>query len=381
MKYLAFLAAFACAAPPVVAPAGAADRIVVGAEDYASEAPLPAGPFGPLYQLEQDVDASVFLPDGRQIAVLRHGLTPAGPDVLMLSQVLEDRSLRPFSALDPPPGEPEIYWDYPLDLAVDRSGRLFLLTASGSQPGLRLTEVDPDDGSVESIRQLGNPYLSGLATAQGGGLWTFDEEKCLRRLDPDSGELGGKLFCDALGSTGASVHTADTDSAGRLYFTYSYVCSPPCGHLGSLDPSTGELRLGELDSEANPPIVIRWAAIERRSACVESPTARCLGGRFRAEIEFRAYDGLMGPAQATAARSADTAIFSFFDPDNWELMVKVLDGCGINQRFWVYSSASTDVEYTMTITDTLTGAEKVYTNPLGRIALTVTDNLAFACNP
>jgi hypothetical protein len=124
-------------------------------------------------------------------------------------------------------------------------------------------------------------------------------------------------------------------------------------------------------------------AIAVRRSCADSPTVRCLqGGRFRAEIDFAAYDGAAGPARAArGGRSADTAIFTFFEPSNWELMVKVLDGCAINSHFWVYAAASTDVEYTMTITDIATGARQVYVNPLGRVAETVTDNLAFSCSP
>jgi len=62
-------------------------------------------------------------------------------------------------------------------------------------------------------------------------------------------------------------------------------------------------------------------------------------------------------------------------------MVKVLDGCGVNDRFWVFHAATTSVEYTLTVTDTVTGQVRRYENPLGRNAPAVTDTDAFDVCP
>ena len=75
--------------------------------------------------------------------------------------------------------------------------------------------------------------------------------------------------------------------------------------------------------------------------------------------------------------SPDSGIFWFFEPENWEMQVKVLDACELNDRFWVFAAGTTDVEYTLRITDTATGTEKRYRNPLGRAAPAVTDTDAF----
>ena len=59
-----------------------------------------------------------------------------------------------------------------------------------------------------------------------------------------------------------------------------------------------------------------------------------------------------GPDPPTGARSCRT--FWFFDPSdeaNFELCLKVLDGTRVNDRFWVFAAATTDVEYTLTIED------------------------------
>jgi hypothetical protein len=84
--------------------------------------------------------------------------------------------------------------------------------------------------------------------------------------------------------------------------------------------------------------------------------------------------GYGAPMQLTA----DTGCFSFFDPDNLEVVVKVLDGCWHNQRYWVFAAGLTDVGVTLTVTDTETGEVHYYTNPLGDAYQPILDTDAFA---
>jgi hypothetical protein len=58
------------------------------------------------------------------------------------------------------------------------------------------------------------------------------------------------------------------------------------------------------------------------------------------------------------------------------MLVKVLDGCNYNGRHWVLAGATTNVEYTLTVTDTVTGEVVSYFNPLGRSSATITDTEA-----
>jgi hypothetical protein len=66
--------------------------------------------------------------------------------------------------------------------------------------------------------------------------------------------------------------------------------------------------------------------------------------------------------------SGDTGYFWFFSSSNTELVVKVLDGRGVNGRYWVFYGALSDVEYTITVTDTSNGAVKTYFNSQGNMA-------------
>ena len=71
----------------------------------------------------------------------------------------------------------------------------------------------------------------------------------------------------------------------------------------------------------------------------------------------------------------------FFDEANWEMLVKVVDGCDFNGHHWVFAAATTNVSYTLTVTDTLRGVEAVYRNPLGVSAAAITDTEALDSCP
>mgnify|MGYP006171081271 CR=1 FL=1 len=65
----------------------------------------------------------------------------------------------------------------------------------------------------------------------------------------------------------------------------------------------------------------------------------------------------------TAPRRA--GFFWFFEPSNLELVVKVLDARVVNGHFWVFTAALTNVERTITVIDTDTGATRRYHRPAG----------------
>jgi type 1 glutamine amidotransferase len=109
-------------------------------------------------------------------------------------------------------------------------------------------------------------------------------------------------------------------------------------------------------------------ATSGKAGCVTGPTALCLnGGRFRVEITWKDFDGRTGDGQATALTD-DTGTFWFFDPANFEVMAKVLDGRAVNGHWWFFFGALSNVEYRITLTDMSTGARKIYRNPAGRFA-------------
>jgi Putative binding domain, N-terminal len=112
--------------------------------------------------------------------------------------------------------------------------------------------------------------------------------------------------------------------------------------------------------------------------CTANSTTLCLNGsRFRASIIFSAPTlGIMNaPAQAVPLTS-DTGYFWFFSANNVEIVLKVVDGRAFNGFFWVFEGALSDVEYTITVVDTQTGATRTYHNTAGHLA-SFADTAAF----
>jgi len=64
-----------------------------------------------------------------------------------------------------------------------------------------------------------------------------------------------------------------------------------------------------------------------------------------------------------------------------QALVKIVNACSYNDRYWVFSAATTNVEYTLTVTDTESQVVKTYFNPMGSPAPAVTDTSAFATCP
>ena len=63
------------------------------------------------------------------------------------------------------------------------------------------------------------------------------------------------------------------------------------------------------------------------------------------------------------------------------MVVKVLNGCGLNQRYWVFAGGLTNVKVTLTVTDMSNNTVKVYTNPINTPFQPIQDTAAFATCP
>jgi hypothetical protein len=114
--------------------------------------------------------------------------------------------------------------------------------------------------------------------------------------------------------------------------------------------------------------------------CVGDNNSLCLAGyRFRVTATFQQTpEGPSSPATAVPLTN-DTGYFWFFDPTNVEMVVKVLTGCAVNNDYWVFAGGLTDVGVELKVTDTLTGAVKMYSNAVGTPFQPIQDSSAFPC--
>ncbi len=121
---------------------------------------------------------------------------------------------------------------------------------------------------------------------------------------------------------------------------------------------------------------------EKGTTCTATDTNLCLNnGRFRVEVEWRNFQNETGAGEVVPFFTDDSGLFFFFDEDNWEMLVKVLNGCPITQHFWVFSAATTNVEYRLRVTDTTNGVMMEYFNPLDNAAPAIVDTQALPTCP
>lgn len=115
--------------------------------------------------------------------------------------------------------------------------------------------------------------------------------------------------------------------------------------------------------------------------CEPGPTTACLlSGRFKVEVEWTNFSAVTQDAFVASAGTSDTALFYWTNPNNWELLIKGINACSFNNKFWIYFAAATNVGYRVTVTDTQAGgATKVYTNAVGNLAQATNDISAFSC--
>ncbi|HEX2163569.1 MAG TPA: matrixin family metalloprotease, partial [Thermoanaerobaculia bacterium] len=143
--------------------------------------------------------------------------------------------------------------------------------------------------------------------------------------------------------------------------------------IGGLSPGTAywfqvRARNAAGSSPASNPVTVTTPA--EAPSC--PPGKLCLaGGRFEVRVDWINQHGGgargVGRPGAPAVGGDTTGVFWFFDPANVELVAKVIDGRSVNGHFWFFYGGLSDVEYRLTVRDTLTGATRTYHNAPGTI--------------
>ena len=218
-------------------------------------------------------------------------------------------------------------------------------------------------------------------TGDTGTFWFFSPsnvEVLLKVLDGRGLNDHFWVFYGALSSVEYALTVTDTQTGlARRY-------SNPAGQLASAGDTQGFGPLGAqsvvpdvFTAAPSPPAQVRgWSSAAATAPCAPGAQRLCLnGGRFAVEVSWKDFQGKTGKGTAIPF-SEDTGFFWFFDQANVELAVKVLDGRPLTGKFWVFYGALSNVEYTLTVTDSLTGEVKEYRNPSGRFA-SVADTGAF----
>lgn len=132
------------------------------------------------------------------------------------------------------------------------------------------------------------------------------------------------------------------------------------------------------------PLIQAFLAPTATLPCQDTATSMCVtSNRFRIDVSWRSAtsSGTAGAIHTDSLGVDRGGIFWFFNAANPELLIKVINACAVNSRFWVFFAATTNVEFTITVTDTQTNTPWTYFNPLGVAPPAVQDTNAFATCP
>lgn len=287
-----------------------------------------------------------------------------------------------------------------------------LRTRSGGKVSAWSEEVSATTGAVSGPCRSGEQYLClaegrfevqahwknhlqegdyGLATSvpievsdESGMFWFFNSsniELVVKTLDGSGINGHYWVFFGALSNVEYWVTVRDTVGGGRR--TYH---NPPAENCGQSD-TTAFVPAGARSAAAGPAKAERGFNLVPVSAssidlagvalrqdgggtCEPSETRLCLrDDRFSVEVE------LVDPGDkqrkagkvVSSVGTNETGFFWFFSPTNVELAAKLLDGRAQNGKFWFLYGGLSDVEYTIALTDTVTGESKPYVNEAGSL--------------
>lgn len=153
--------------------------------------------------------------------------------------------------------------------------------------------------------------------------------------------------------------------------TVNLALSNPTGGAGLGNLSSATLSIQDNDTTAE--------------LCVPSDQVLCLGenGRFRVEAVFSDFQGNDGVARSFDITPRDSGLLYFFGEDNIEFLVKIINACNEPsfETYWVFYAATTNLEFTLTVTDTVANVSKQYRNDLGVDAPPILDTAAFSTCP
>ena len=223
-----------------------------------------------------------------------------------------------------------------------------------------------------------------LLTADTGYFWFFNSanvELIVKILDGCGLSHHQWIFTAGLTNTAVDLVVIDTlTGANHVYHNPAGQAFQPIQDLDGLDGCGAAAVKAEIAAPPVPALdAVHPRAETAAGACTASATALCLSqGRFRVETTWRTPDGVSGTGQAIPI-TGDTGYFWFFSSASVEVVVKMVDACGYNQKFWVFAAGLTNVEVTTTVTDTLTGSFKRYHNTAGQAFQPIQDTSALGC--
>lgn len=113
----------------------------------------------------------------------------------------------------------------------------------------------------------------------------------------------------------------------------------------------------------------RSRTVQTKATCSPSSTTACLHSQ-----RFAVTGGWNGSTAQVACTATQFAAFHGGSLTNWELLINVVDGCGVNGYYWVQAGGATGHSWTFGVQDFVTLLKRSYVGSCPTIHTT-----AFAC--
>ncbi|HXO20675.1 MAG TPA: PKD domain-containing protein [Thermoanaerobaculia bacterium] len=230
-------------------------------------------------------------------------------------------------------------------------------------------------------------------TTDTGYFWFFTDtnvEMVVKVLDACSAFHRFWVFAGGLTNVQVDMTVTDTATgASKVYHNHQNTPFQPIQDTGFFNCTGGAaatadfasfLASGAGDAEAAASAATAAADATTSAGALPPTTLSLDNGRYQVQAHWTTSQGQSGDGTAVKLTS-DTGYFWFFSPNNVEMVIKVLNACAINQRFWVFAGGLTNVKVDITVTDTHTLTVKHYMNPQVTPFKPIQDTGAFATCP
>ncbi|MGH7486706.1 MAG: hypothetical protein ACREMY_14065, partial [bacterium] len=256
--------------------------------------------------------------------------------------------------------------------------------------------------------------LSSLGVTHGGMLWFFspdNPELLVKVLDACSVNGHDWIFASAGTNVGVTLAVTDTKTgATRTYTNPDRHPLDPVQDTSAFACTAADALTSAQATAAGAPAITQEAVYQglvvlangdrvksepeteaflASGACIASATTLCIDDsagdkRYQVQVAFATTQGggSSGSGHSIPLSSLGVAhggLFWFFSADNPELLIKVLNTCSFDTHHWVFASAGTNVGVTITVKDTKTGFQHVYTNPDIHTMEPIQDTVTLPC--
>ena len=281
---------------------------------------------------------------------------------------------RVSACLEAPDGARRRMWDYQLE--ADQSGLLYFFDRDNAEILVKVLDGCAINGHrwvfVAPVTTL--PFRLSirppLPVSERGpiyvrGWWHYDSKR------RPQGQIAGRPVGNPKDRTARTVSDTTAFPCTTAEIAAAKVASAGRRNGAGLAP-LGPLPL----ADASP---VRSLAAGARTDCEPGGPTLTLRGGYKVSMCYETYDGMVGDARDWGLDSTQSGLMYFFDRDNAEVLIKVLDACGVNGHRWVFVAPVTDLAFNL-IVESPSGESWTHSNRLGQTADAASDVSAFPCS-